>query len=101
MAANRLTQDGKSWAVFVQKFNSGTGNKQWLYIQSKNNKTELWVVEQIHQVIISMNETKTLYQRSYWISCGISYYQVFLFRISVKCRSYSILKNFKIYSYFL
>ncbi|KAJ8882858.1 hypothetical protein PR048_014672 [Dryococelus australis] len=30
MVANRLASDGKSWSKNLEKYNSGTGNKQWV-----------------------------------------------------------------------
>ncbi|XP_065210188.1 putative phospholipase B-like 2 isoform X2 [Planococcus citri] len=75
MAGNRLSRNGKTWAYNVGRHQSGTGNKQWLHIHTKNDRIILWVLEQTPQRIINKNETELLYNQGYWISCGIPYYK--------------------------
>lgn len=76
MAANRLANNGKSWANLVSKCNSGTGNKQWLHVHSQRGVVKFWVLEQIQNIIISRDETNNLYSQRYWINCGISHFKV-------------------------
>lgn len=74
MAGNRLSTNGRTWTYYVGKHSSGTGNKQWLHIKTKNNNITLWVLEQTPQKITSRDETELLSKKGYWINCGISYY---------------------------
>nr|CAD7266765.1 unnamed protein product [Timema shepardi] len=49
MAANRLAHDGKSWSRIFARFNSGTGNKQWMvtnYGQLETLRAEELLVEE-------------------------------------------------------
>nr|CAD7427451.1 unnamed protein product [Timema monikensis] len=49
MAANRLAHDGKSWSRILARFNSGTGNKQWMvanYGQLETLRAEELLVEE-------------------------------------------------------
>lgn len=77
MASNRLSQDGNSWSRLMSKFNSGTGNKQWLHLHSRKTKNvTLWVTEQMPGEIVSNDETETLINHGHWISYGIPHYRV-------------------------
>lgn len=76
MAANRLALDGSEWAHLVNQSYSGTGNKQWLVVQSGGGRVGLWVVEQLPGTTMAQPQTHTLTEKGYWTSYGIPYYKV-------------------------
>lgn len=75
LAANRLSKNGEEWARHLEHNNSGTGNKQWLVLESSNKTLSLWVVEQMPGLIHAEDQTQTLNKLNYWVSYGVPYYQ--------------------------
>lgn len=75
LAANRLSTNGEEWARHFQHNNSGTGNKQWLVIESSNKTLSLWVVEQMPGLIHAEDQTQNLRKLTYWVSYGVPHYQ--------------------------
>uniref|UniRef100_A0A1B6DDF0 Phospholipase B-like n=2 Tax=Clastoptera arizonana TaxID=38151 RepID=A0A1B6DDF0_9HEMI len=80
LAANRLSQNGYEWFNYMNKSNSGTGNKQWMVIQPSNKTVSLWVVEQLPGITYGEDQTDELKNAGYWASFGNPYYQVILTR---------------------
>lgn len=76
MAANRLAVDGKTWSEIFTARNSGTGNKQWLVLNSNNVSTEFWVVEQLPDFTCSEDMTQELLSKGYWVSSSYPYHPV-------------------------
>lgn len=76
MAANRVAQNASEWASQVAQSNSGTGNKQWLVVQSGESHVKLWVVEQLPSVTQAADQTARLNTTGYWASYGLPYYKV-------------------------
>ncbi|XP_050427477.1 putative phospholipase B-like lamina ancestor [Adelges cooleyi] len=74
MAANRLAVDGKTWSEIFTARNSGTGNKQWLVLNSNNVSTEFWVVEQLPDFTCSEDMTQELLSKGYWVSSSYPYH---------------------------
>lgn len=48
--------------------NSGTGNKQWLIINSNDTSIEFGVVEQMPGIVIYDELSDTLLSTGYWVS---------------------------------
>lgn len=80
MAANRVAHNASEWAKQVAHSNSGTGNKQWLVVQSGEGHVKLWVVEQLPGVTQAAEQTARLNTTGYWASYGLPYYKVHQFR---------------------
>ncbi|KAI5716054.1 hypothetical protein M8J76_000111 [Diaphorina citri] len=74
MAANRLSRDGDDWSALFTRRNSGTGNKQWLIIDTSENFT-VWAVEQMPGLTHAQEVTQHIIDDRYWIACGIPYFQ--------------------------
>uniref|UniRef100_A0AAY4A1C3 Phospholipase B-like n=1 Tax=Denticeps clupeoides TaxID=299321 RepID=A0AAY4A1C3_9TELE len=83
IVANRLAQSGKEWADLFSKFNSGTYNNQWMVVDFKHfspgrsDVTEqlFTVLEQIPGLVVTEDKTKELYEKGYWASYNIPYYE--------------------------
>ncbi|XP_048841676.1 putative phospholipase B-like 2 [Brienomyrus brachyistius] len=83
VVANRLAESGKEWADIFSKYNSGTYNNQWMIVDYKFFKpgqavadSQLFtVLEQIPGLIVAQDKTKELFQKGYWASYNIPYYQ--------------------------
>lgn len=76
MAANRVAQNASEWASQVARSNSGTGNKQWLVVQSSGSRVKLWVVEQLPSITQAAEQTARLNATGFWASYGLPYYKV-------------------------
>lgn len=83
LAANRLSTSGEEWARYLERNNSGTGNKQWLILESSNKTLSLWVVEQLPGLIHAEDQTHTLKESTYWASYGVPHYQVGIYHIII------------------
>lgn len=93
MSANRLATCGRTWGINFLRFNSGTGNKQWLVVDynrlifrnppTKEHKIRhgkkrfvrepkglLWVWEQYPGFHRSSDQTNFLHRTSYWAAFG-------------------------------
>ncbi|KAK7862396.1 hypothetical protein R5R35_004171 [Gryllus longicercus] len=93
MSANRLATCGRTWGINMLRFNSGTGNKQWLVVDynrlifqtpsPKDHKVRhgkkrfvrepkglLWVWEQYPGFHRSSDQTNFLHRTSYWAAYG-------------------------------
>ncbi|XP_007529445.1 putative phospholipase B-like 2 [Erinaceus europaeus] len=89
LVANRLAIDGASWADVFKKFNSGTYNNQWMVVdykafiprQPNPGSRVLTVLEQIPGMVVVADKTTELYQKTYWASYNIPYFQV-VFNVS-------------------
>uniref|UniRef100_A0A1B6G302 Phospholipase B-like n=1 Tax=Cuerna arida TaxID=1464854 RepID=A0A1B6G302_9HEMI len=78
MAANRVAHNGSHWTKLVSKSYSGTGNKQWLVVQSAgvgSPGVRLWVTEQVPGLTHSEEQTKRLNKTGYWASSGMPFYR--------------------------
>ena len=67
MAANRLANNSKIWHEVFSKYNSGTGNKQWLIISMNNTSIEYGVIEQMPGIVSYDELSETLLSNSYWV----------------------------------
>lgn len=76
MAANRVAQNASEWASQVAQSNSGTGNKQWLVVQTGGSRVKLWVVEQLPSITQAAEQTAILNATSFWASYGLPHYKV-------------------------
>lgn len=76
MAANRVAQNASEWASQVARSNSGTGNKQWLVVQSGGSHVKLWVVEQLPSITQAAEQTARLNATGFWASYGLPHYKV-------------------------
>uniref|UniRef100_A0A8D8M7Y8 Phospholipase B-like lamina ancestor n=1 Tax=Cacopsylla melanoneura TaxID=428564 RepID=A0A8D8M7Y8_9HEMI len=74
MAANRLSRGGDDWSSLFTRRNSGTGNKQWLVVDTGDNFT-VWAVEQMPGLTHAQEVTQRIVDDGYWIACGIPYFQ--------------------------
>ncbi|KAL1450762.1 hypothetical protein WDU94_003087 [Cyamophila willieti] len=74
MAANRLSRGGDDWSAVFTRRNSGTGNKQWLVVDTGDNFT-VWAVEQMPGLTHAQEVTQRIVDDGYWIACGIPYFQ--------------------------
>ena len=79
LAANRLARSGEEWARYLERNNSGTGNKQWLVIESSNKTLSLWVVEQLPGLTHAEDQTQKFKKSTYYVSYGVPQYQVIHF----------------------
>lgn len=68
MAANRLASNSKRWYQMFSNSNSGTGNKQWLVINSNDTSIEFGVIEQMPGIVSYDELSDTLLSTSYWVS---------------------------------
>ncbi|XP_043924205.1 putative phospholipase B-like 2 [Protopterus annectens] len=82
MVANRLASTGSEWASVFKRFNSGTYNNQWMIVDykyfspGKPVKRNLFtVLEQIPGFIVSDDKTEELFQKGYWASYNIAYFE--------------------------
>ncbi|XP_029778050.1 putative phospholipase B-like 2 [Suricata suricatta] len=83
IVANRLALDGDSWTDIFQKFNSGTYNNQWMIVDYKAfvpggpspRRRVLTVLEQIPGMVVVADKTSELYQKTYWASYNIPYFE--------------------------
>jgi len=67
MAANRLANNSKIWHEVFSKYNSGTGNKQWLIISMNNASIEYGVIEQMPGIVSYDELSETLLSNTYWV----------------------------------
>jgi len=79
--SGHAANDGKSWASYFEKYNSGTYNNQYMVIDYKlfkpNNglaPNTLWVIEQIPGAVYSKDTTIEL-ERGYWPSYNVPYFE--------------------------
>uniref|UniRef100_A0A8D0CEX0 Phospholipase B-like n=1 Tax=Salvator merianae TaxID=96440 RepID=A0A8D0CEX0_SALMN len=83
IVANRLARNGAEWAAIFQKFNSGTYNNQWMIVDYKSfvpgetsiQENVLTVLEQIPGMVVTGDKTKDLYEKSYWASYNVPYFE--------------------------
>ncbi|XP_043861009.1 putative phospholipase B-like 2 [Dromiciops gliroides] len=83
IVANRLAQDGATWAAIFKKFNSGTYNNQWMivdynaFIPGKPKAMDglLTVLEQIPGMVVVADKTHELYEKGYWASYNLPYFE--------------------------
>ncbi|XP_039094570.1 putative phospholipase B-like 2 [Hyaena hyaena] len=83
VVANRLALDGDAWADIFQKFNSGTYNNQWMIVDYKAfvpggpspRRRVLTVLEQIPGMVVVADKTSELYEKTYWASYNIPYFE--------------------------
>nr|XP_018907684.1 PREDICTED: uncharacterized protein LOC109037460 [Bemisia tabaci]XP_018907685.1 PREDICTED: uncharacterized protein LOC109037460 [Bemisia tabaci] len=68
LAANRLSVDGEMWSTMAARENSGTGNKQWLYLKPEKDKIRIWVTEMLPGISKSKEVTQILREKGFWIS---------------------------------
>lgn len=76
MAANRLANKNKKWHETFLKYNSGTGNKQWLVLNSNKTSIEFWVVEQMPGITDFEELSESLLAYGYWVSSSYPYFPV-------------------------
>jgi len=83
VVANRLALDGDAWADTFKRFNSGTYNNQWMIVDYKafipggpspRNRV-LTILEQIPGMVVVADKTSELYQKTYWASYNIPYFE--------------------------
>ncbi|KAF3820695.1 hypothetical protein GH733_005240 [Mirounga leonina] len=83
VVANRLALDGDAWADTFKRFNSGTYNNQWMIVDYKAfipggpspRKRVLTILEQIPGMVVVADKTSELYQKTYWASYNIPYFE--------------------------
>ncbi|KAK6637294.1 hypothetical protein RUM44_007708 [Polyplax serrata] len=90
IVASRLSTNGSAWVKYLSRYNSGTGNKQWIVVDvdrfrnvsrtKENNigngiKDVLWVAEQIPGHFVMEDQTKLLRTKTYWASYGLPFYK--------------------------
>lgn len=82
VVANRLASSGSEWASVFKRFNSGTYNNQWMIVDykyfnpGKPVKRNLFtVLEQIPGLIVADDKTEELFQKGYWASYNIAYFE--------------------------
>lgn len=83
MSANRLATSGHSWGITLVRYNSGTGNKQWIVVDythpffyksrrhhlrhsQRKPKGLLWIWEQYPGNFEFSDQTHLLYKKTYW-----------------------------------
>lgn len=94
MAANRLATDGQEWGRHAKKYNSGTGNKEWMiadFMKFRNltrQETDhrkrdfqaahglLYIAEQIPGLFHIEDKTDMLVRNTYWASYGLPFFLV-------------------------
>lgn len=76
MAANRLALDGKEWGEIFTRKNSGTGNKQWLILNTDNSSINFQVFEQLPDYDCSGDITQEVLFNGYWVSSSYPYHKV-------------------------
>ena len=89
VVANRLSNNASDWGSYLSKYNSGTGNKQWLIIDvdkfkrkindssvGEREKNFFWVAEQLPGHFKIDDLTENLINSSYWASYGLPFYKV-------------------------
>jgi len=82
IVANRLSDDGKTWASVFAQYNSGTYNNQFQILDLKLIDTEqkiiqdnaLWIIEQMPGYTESADVTETL-RYGYWPSYNSAYFK--------------------------
>uniref|UniRef100_A0A8C8R7P7 Phospholipase B-like n=1 Tax=Pelusios castaneus TaxID=367368 RepID=A0A8C8R7P7_9SAUR len=83
IVANRLARSGAEWAAIFQLFNSGTYNNQWMivdyntFLPGKEGLQHgvLTVLEQIPGLVVVADKTEELYQKGYWASYNVPYFE--------------------------
>ncbi|XP_014244250.1 putative phospholipase B-like lamina ancestor [Cimex lectularius] len=75
VAANRLSKNAKTWTKIMSRNHSGTGNKQWLVVETVQGMPKLWVLEQMPGITVSRDMSKIWYNYSYWVSYGVPYFE--------------------------
>uniref|UniRef100_A0A8C9R8V5 Phospholipase B-like n=1 Tax=Scleropages formosus TaxID=113540 RepID=A0A8C9R8V5_SCLFO len=83
VVANRLAESGRQWTSIFSKYNSGTYNNQWMIVDYKRfrpgkavvDEQLFTVLEQIPGLIVSRDKSKELFQKGYWASYNIPYYE--------------------------
>lgn len=83
MAANRLANNSKRWYEIFSKYNSGTGNKQWLVISANSTSMDYGVVEQMPGIVGYDEQSKTLLSTGYWVGSSYPSLEVSFVRDSV------------------
>ncbi|KAA0184596.1 LAMA protein 2 [Fasciolopsis buskii] len=104
MAANRLAQTGREWALYFRQENSGTYNNQWMVVDAKLFSTAqplpregvLVVAEQLPGIVWIEDKTDVLLSQMYWPSYNLPYYSVIsnLSGISQKVAKYGNLYDY-------
>jgi len=79
--ANRMANDGRSWANIFATLNSGTYNNQYQVVDFKQFNSGqplldglLWIVEQIPGFVVDQDMTSTLRSQGFWPSYNIPYF---------------------------
>uniref|UniRef100_K7FJ07 Phospholipase B-like n=1 Tax=Pelodiscus sinensis TaxID=13735 RepID=K7FJ07_PELSI len=86
IVANRLARSGAEWAAIFQQFNSGTKDLQWGWRKalayrkglpgaSSRGSGVLTVLEQIPGLVVVADKTEELYQKGYWASYNVPYFE--------------------------
>uniref|UniRef100_A0A452GQ43 Phospholipase B-like n=1 Tax=Gopherus agassizii TaxID=38772 RepID=A0A452GQ43_9SAUR len=83
IVANRLARSGAEWAAIFQQFNSGTYNNQWMIVDYNTflpgkaglQQGVLTVLEQIPGLVVVADKTEELYQKGYWASYNVPYFE--------------------------
>ncbi|XP_042661575.1 putative phospholipase B-like 2 isoform X2 [Tyto alba] len=83
IVANRLARSGPEWAAVFRRFNSGTYNNQWMVVdynafvpgRASPPQGVLTVLEQIPGLVVAADQTELLYQRGYWASYNLPYFE--------------------------
>uniref|UniRef100_A0A8C3HD02 Phospholipase B-like n=1 Tax=Chrysemys picta bellii TaxID=8478 RepID=A0A8C3HD02_CHRPI len=83
IVANRLARSGAEWAAIFQQFNSGTYNNQWMIVNYNTflpgkaglQQGVLTVLEQIPGLVVVADKTEELYQKGYWASYNVPYFE--------------------------
>ncbi|XP_077996109.1 putative phospholipase B-like 2 [Glandiceps talaboti] len=82
IVANRLADNGMTWANIFKKYNSGTYNNQWMVVDynkfepKKAPKSGLLVIlEQLPGLIVVEDKTELLRQQTYWPSYNVPYFK--------------------------
>jgi hypothetical protein len=83
MVSNKIATDGKHWSEVFSKEHSGTYTNQWFvidinkFVPGKDNSNQEYlftVLEEVPGLIVYKDQTKFLYQQTYWPSYNYPFY---------------------------